>query len=256
MFRSKKSIMLLPCALLLGSLAPSALADAWNKKTIVNFSSAVEVPGTILQPGQYVMKLVDSSSNRHIVQISNAREDHVFATILAIPNYRLEPAEKTILTFYEVRGGGPEPLKAWFYPGDNFGQEFAYSKSRAKEIASATQQSVATTAGAVAMKTPEPAPTPVTDEAPVSAETQTAAVAENAPKAEESPRAMEEELEQAPAPTPTPAPSTPTTAETQPSTAPQSSMPATASPVPLVALAGLSSLMAALGVRALRKRVS
>jgi hypothetical protein len=261
MFRIKPSTVLLPCALFIGALAPSALADAWNKKTIVDFPNAVEVPGTILQPGKYVMKLVDSNSNRHIVQISNAREDHVFATILAIPNYRLEPRGKTVLTFYEIRGGGqPEPLKAWFYPGDNFGQEFAYSKRRAREIAMASRQSVTSESGTVSAAaettvaqrtvepTPEPVPTP--EETPVAVEqrteTQTTAALT---KAEESPMAIEEEPEQAPAP----APSAPTP-EAQPSAAPQSQMPATASPVPLVALTGLSSLIAALGVRTLRQK--
>jgi len=262
MFRIKPSNVLLPCALFFGALAPSGFADVWNKKTIVDFPNAVEVPGTILQPGKYVMKLVDSQSNRHIVQISNAREDHVFATILAIPNYRQEPTGKTVLTFYEVRGGGqPEPLKAWFYPGDNYGQEFAYSKRRAREIAMASRQSVTSESGtvtpppenAVAQRTVEPAPepAPIPEETPVTAEQRTettAALEKNETKAE-SPMALEEEPEQAPAPAPSPP-----SPEAQPSAVSQRTMPATASPVPLVALTGLSSLIAALGVRTLRQK--
>jgi len=255
MFAIKKTNFVLPCALLLGALAPSLSADPWNKKTIVDFPSSVEVPGAVLQPGKYVMKLVDSQSNRHIVQISNAREDHVFATILAIPNYRQEPADKTVLTFYEVRGGQPEPLKAWFYPGDNYGQEFAYSKRRAREIADASHQEVRTATGKesptaeVAMKTaepPAPEPAPVTKEEPVN---ETTAAVEQ-PKAEDSPKAIEEEPEQAPAPAPATA-----TPETRSSATPQE-MPATASPVPLVGLAGLSSFIAALAARTIRKKLS
>src|SRR6185436_3851709 len=34
------------------------------------------------------------------------------------------------------------PLRSWFYPGDNFGQEFAYPKETAVEIAQETSQPV------------------------------------------------------------------------------------------------------------------
>ena len=54
----------------------------------------------------------------------------------------MEPADKTVLTFYEMPGGGPEPIRAWFYPGDTSGQEFAYPKSRAMEISQALRQHV------------------------------------------------------------------------------------------------------------------
>src|SRR5258708_17076605 len=100
--------------LLLTEAAPRANADPWNKKTYVTVSQAIEVPGAILPAGTYVFKLLDSQSDRHIVQVMNERENHVYNTILAIPKQRMEPAEKTIITFYEIRGGGPEPIRSWF----------------------------------------------------------------------------------------------------------------------------------------------
>lgn len=128
--------------LVMTAAATKAHADAWNKKTYITISQSIEVPGAVLTPGKYVFKLLDSPSNRHIVQIMNAEENHVYATNLAIPKQRMEPADKTILIFYEVRGGGPEPVRAWFYPGDTIGQEFAYPKKRAAEIALAVKQDV------------------------------------------------------------------------------------------------------------------
>ncbi len=91
----------------------------------------IQVPNKVLPPGTYVMKLLDSPSDRHIVQIFNADENHLFTTILAIPNYRIQPTGKTVFTFWETPPGQPKALRAWFYPGDNFGQEFAYPKSAA-----------------------------------------------------------------------------------------------------------------------------
>ena len=88
-----------------------------------------------LQPGEYVMVLVDSLSDRHIVRIFDKDQQNVITTILAIPNYRLQPTGNTVFQFWEVPAGQPRALRAWFYPGDNFGQEFAYPKQTAAQIA-------------------------------------------------------------------------------------------------------------------------
>jgi len=128
---------------MLGVTLPSeAAADVWNKKTIVTFSAPVEVPGRVLQAGTYVFKLLDSTSNRNIVQIFDKDEKQLLATILAIPDYRLKPADKPVIRFEERPSGSPEAIKAWFYPGDSFGQQFVYPRDRAVEIAKRTNQNV------------------------------------------------------------------------------------------------------------------
>lgn len=127
------------------TLVPSAMADQWNKKTYITINEAVQVPGKVLQPGRYVMRLLDSPSNRHIVQIFNEREDQLQTTVLAIPNYRLQPTGQTEFQWWETPAGQPKALRAWFYPGDNFGQEFAYPKSEAMRIASTSNTNVPTT---------------------------------------------------------------------------------------------------------------
>ncbi|HYP05933.1 MAG TPA: hypothetical protein VER03_06830 [Bryobacteraceae bacterium] len=126
-------------------LVPGAQADQWNKRTIITVNEAIQVPGKVLQPGKYVMRLLDSPSNRHVVQIFNEREDQLQTTVLAIPNYRLQPTGKTEFQWWETPAGQPRALRAWFYPGDNFGQEFAYPKSEAMAIAATTNQNVPTT---------------------------------------------------------------------------------------------------------------
>jgi len=123
-------------------LVPAAMADQWNKKTYITVNEAIQVPGKVLQPGRYVMRLLESQSNRHIVQIFNEREDQLQTTVLAIPNYRLQPTGKTEFQWWETPAGQPRALRAWFYPGDNFGQEFAYPKSEAMSIAASTNTQV------------------------------------------------------------------------------------------------------------------
>jgi len=120
---------------------PSTIADEYNKKTTVSFSLPVEIPGVgaqVLPAGKYVFKLLDSQSDRHIVQILNERGNRVYATILAIPNYRLKSTDKTVITFRERPAGEPEAIRAWFYPGRRWGEEFVYPKKRAVELAKIT----------------------------------------------------------------------------------------------------------------------
>ena len=50
-------------------LAQPVKADEWNKKTEFQFSAPVEIPGKVLAPGKYVFQLVDSDSDRNIVQV-------------------------------------------------------------------------------------------------------------------------------------------------------------------------------------------
>jgi len=120
--------------------AGTASAQPYNRKTTVTFSAPVEIPGVdaqVLPAGTYVFKLLDSQSDRHIVQIFNKDENHIYSTILAIPNYRLKATDKTVMTFAERATGDPQAIRAWFYPGDNSGQEFVYPKKRAIVLAKA-----------------------------------------------------------------------------------------------------------------------
>jgi LPXTG-motif cell wall-anchored protein len=127
----------------LGSaLAPRAKADAWDQLTKMTFSGPVEIPGQVLPAGTYWFKLLDSPSDRNIVQIMNEKQDKVISTLLAIPDYRLKPSDKTVITFEERASGSPPAVKAWFYPGDNYGQEFVYPKIRAAELAKRLNQPV------------------------------------------------------------------------------------------------------------------
>jgi hypothetical protein len=131
-------------ALVGASLTQPLAADQWNKKTVLTFGQRVQMPTTVLEPGTYVFKLLDSLSDRHIVQIFNSDESHLITTILAIPNYRLQPTGKSTFQFWETPAGQPTAMRAWFYPGDNFGQEFAYPKSLSLQIAKVAKTPVPT----------------------------------------------------------------------------------------------------------------
>jgi hypothetical protein len=225
--------------LLSATLLPSAKADEFNRKTVITFSGPVEIPGVhrtgwgVLPAGTYVFKVMDSQSDRHIVQIFSKDELTVYATILAIPNYRLKPTDKTVITFRERPAGEPEALRAWFYPGRNWGEEFVYPKAKAVELAKVSNVAVLATTTDVKVEVEKPEVPEVVAElkqAPIVAvkpsgeEVEVAQVVQTAPAVE--------------------------VAELAPA-----ALPATASSLPLMALFGLLAMFGALALGLLQKRI-
>ncbi len=157
-------------------VVPSAKADEWNRKTIVNFSGPVEVPGVgqhTLPAGTYVFKIMDSTANRHIVQIFSQDESTLLTTILSIPNFRAKVKDDTVITFHEVAAGEIQPIKAWYYPGRQYGEYFVWEHARAVQLAVIENEPV--------LSTPvEAAKVEDLTAAPVEAVTPTGAVVETA----------------------------------------------------------------------------
>lgn len=139
-----RNLSILLC-LATSTLLPAAKADDSNKETIVTLNSSVRVPGKVLAPGTYVFKLLDNSSDRNVVLIYNQNEDELIATILAIPAYRIDVSDQTILTFDDPEAAVPM-VKKWFYPGQNDGLEFVYT--RESKEATAPVSNLQTTAAA------------------------------------------------------------------------------------------------------------
>jgi hypothetical protein len=119
-----------------------ANASESDKKTIFTFSQPVELPGVALPAGTYVFKVLDSLTDRNIVQVFNKDETKLIGTFVTIRDYTPQPSDKTIVKFSETSAGGPKAIKEWFYPGENVGWEFVYPKKRAVELAKASHQAV------------------------------------------------------------------------------------------------------------------
>jgi len=231
-------------ALVGAAFSPCAKADDWNNKTVMTFSAPVQIPGVhlkgwgVLPAGTYVFKLLDSQSDRHIVQIFNKDETVVYATILAIPNYRLKATGKTVVTFRERPAGEPEALRAWFYPGKVWGDEFVYPRAKAVALAQANNTVVLATPVELPVEVDKPV---VTVSEPEVAELKQAPVVAVEPTGET--------VEVAQAVTPPPA-EEPVAAQPVPAT-----LPATASSLPLIALFGFLALGLAWTLRLVQKRV-
>ena len=215
----------------------------------MTFSGPVEIPGVhlkgwgVLPAGTYVFKIVDSQSNRHIVQIFNKDETQVYATILAIPNYRLKATDKTVVTFRERPAGQPEALRAWFYPSRNWGEEFVYSKAKAIELAKVTNTPVLFTPIEIPLEVAMPIKSA---NEPVVLELKQAPVMAIQPSGEE--------VQLAEVVTPPPAEAQEVATAKAPA-APEPMLPATASTLPLIGLFGLLALGGAFAVRTFAKRL-
>ena len=123
--------------------APSAArADQWNKLTYLTFSGPVQVPGHTLAAGTYTFKLADLGSDRHVVQIFDKATSKLIATVMTIPDQRLDPTDKPVVMFKETPAGTPAAIQAWFYPGNSIGDEFIYPRQQALRIAKATHSPV------------------------------------------------------------------------------------------------------------------
>jgi LPXTG-motif cell wall-anchored protein len=226
--------------MLLLFLSLPAMADEWNKATIVTFNKPVEIPGMVLKAGTYEFRLLDSPSDRQIVQILNAAGTHLYENVLAIPAYRSEPSDKPVVTFEERAQGAPEAVSTWFYPGDNSGEEFVYSKVNPAALAAKTTG---------------------TQAPPVSSQTasKSASVQErtNVPtavpgKLSSAPVDKNESVQLAQATTQTKPEASSTAAPPQKQTLKQ--LPKTASSLPLLAMVGLLSLGGVAGFHVFSKR--
>ena len=229
-------------ALMGAVFSPVANASEWNRKTVMTFSGPVEIPGVhlkgwgVLPAGTYVFKILDSQTDRHIVQIFNQDETQIYATILAIPNYRLTATGKTVVTFSERPAGEPEALRAWFYPGMNCGEEFVYPKAKAMELAKTSNAPVLFTAEEMPLEVAEPIKT--ADE-PVVVRLKQAPVMAIKPTGEE--------VELAQVVTPPPA---------EPVQVAAAQLPKTGSELPLIELLGLLALCGGFTLRLVQKRLS
>lgn len=217
--------------LLVGMYTPGARADDFNHETKVTFSGPVQIPGfrqtQILPAGSYVFRLLDTQRTRQVVQIRN-RDGKLITTILTVPNYRVTPTTEPVMTFAERPEGSPPAVKAWFYPGENYGHEFVYPKTEAVALAKAVNEPVLSMPDEAASEFTKPA---------ASAEAPAVKALEEAPVMAEEPSGEE-------------------VAESEAMGAQEeaaSTLPRTASEMPLAALGGILLVGLGLGFRRLAR---
>jgi len=191
---------------------PAAFAQTPEASTLP-VNEPLEVGGTILQPGTYLIRVLPSFKDRNKIQITSTDRKTLYATVLTIP-HPLRANEKvpnTTFVFYPAAEGAPRALRTWFARNPDVsqgGHDIVYEETRAKQLARLNQSPVVSYRGETQVAdldttelrvvTPQatvetytpPAPEPMTSAAnetlapspaPVVAESQPAPVAENQP---------------------------------------------------------------------------
>ena len=235
-------------ALALVLLAPSLThGDEWNLATRFTVNHESEVPGMVLQANTpYVIRLLDSPSNRNVVQIYDKDQKHMLTMFMAISAERPEPADKTVFKFIEAAPGYPLPIKEWFYPGRLNGLEFVYPKEQALSISEHAREPVLTESAANITKSE-------------STEVVEPSVAESTPSEPSVEQKQEVEQPTEIAQNTQPEVQQRQPVETSPETAPvteeSSDLPRTAGELPLVALIGALCLGAGIGMKVLSAKM-
>ena len=245
-----KNLITTTCAVALLTVMSAAPAPAqtMDSRTEFTFSQPVEMPGVTLPPGTYIFRFADATSGRSVMQVqAKDASNKQYGFFLTISAQRPRPSNEAELRFLETPAGKPAAVKTWWYPGNTTGREFIYPKSQARRLAQATNQNVLTTqAESVTtdqMKSADLAyvsasgqETPLTDD-------QLAAVAANTPPvgtagAASPSQSSDAAVSRAPA-------QERTTARASTRTR----LPKTSTPLPMVGLAGLVSLLGAATLR-------
>jgi hypothetical protein len=130
------------------TLTAAAQQPDTRDRTIMTFSSAVELPGMRLEPGTYVFRIADTAS-RNVIQVLDQEEKDVMGQWLFVPAERQEVTGDTVVTFRETSSASTPAVQYWYYPGEKIGKEFIYPKDQAMRIAQRTGATVQTEEGPV-----------------------------------------------------------------------------------------------------------
>src|SRR6267154_5832675 len=75
-----------------------------SRQTPFSTNEPLEVPGRILEPGSYILKLIEPESQRNVLQVFETVQlwtgdgTRLLSTMLTMPNYDLPPTDKTVFT--------------------------------------------------------------------------------------------------------------------------------------------------------------
>ena len=268
-------------AFLTAATSASAQDSNVDQRTFLTFSGPVQMPGVTLPAGKYVFKLAPTALH-NVMQVFDGEEKHIIGQWFFVPANRtsqeMSRADgKPVVMFREMPEGMTPAVHYFFYPTDLTGKEFIYPKDQALKIAAATHETVLATdtdingnASAHVFRV-EPNGTEAQYEANASAST-SAEPSTGATTGSTASLNSQADVNNSPASGPPPY-STATNANTSSSTdnsaqavgtagteqstpAPRqqaaAELPRTASPLPLVGLFGLISLVAAFGLRLAR----
>ena len=133
--RLSKLNVMLGMVVAAGLFNSAAHADQADQKTIITFSTPVQIPGEVLPTGTYMFKLAEHGSDQDLVQIFNADGTKLYTTLWTDPTDRQKITGNTTVILAEQGSGQPNALTKWYYPGEETGHQFIYPTHEEKQLA-------------------------------------------------------------------------------------------------------------------------
>jgi hypothetical protein len=125
--------------------APNAMAQI-AETSFLRVTEPLDVGGTVLDPGTYVIRVLPGYTNRNLLQITNEDRSKIFATVLSIPHaYPVGVGESnTEYVLYPAIAGTTRALRTWYAVNSTSkgGHDIVYPESRAMELAPVVQEPV------------------------------------------------------------------------------------------------------------------
>jgi hypothetical protein len=119
----RNTVLTFASGLLLAGLVTAASASVANRRTTLNFSGPVALPGVALATGSYVFELIEGHPD--IVQVKSKDRSRVYYMGFTRTVERGSRSGAGV-TFGEAPKGQPAPIKAWFPTGEKTGHQFIY----------------------------------------------------------------------------------------------------------------------------------
>lgn len=125
--------------------APNAIAQI-DEASFLRVTEPLDVGGTLLEPGTYVIRVLPNIGNRNLLQISNEDRSKIFATVLSIPHpYSADrDGQSTEFVLYPAVEGTARALRTWYAieSTSKGGHDIVYPERRAMELAPLVKEPV------------------------------------------------------------------------------------------------------------------
>jgi hypothetical protein len=130
---------------------PAVYAHHPDLQTSFTVDERTMVPGATLDPKTtYMLKVLKSDTDRHVVQIFNENGSRMLTTFLGVSDST--PTVKDGLSFMEMQGDHAKVVSEWSHP-EWGGLKFVYSESEARDIRQHSNESVLWTRNRVTANT-------------------------------------------------------------------------------------------------------
>ncbi len=130
------AIISLAVVLSAGLFVSPARADSSNEEVHFKVNQPVEIPGRVLDPGTYDVRLLGFGS--HVAGVWSPDGSRFYGLVETEPTLRMRRLGRVKVDLSKSGYAAPDRIKDWFYPGDEYGNRLVYPSPKAMHLAQAS----------------------------------------------------------------------------------------------------------------------